>query len=193
MPQRGADRERGEVLPRSGAELSALVSRGDRRALGELYELWFDRLYAQARTLTGRDEAFCLDVVQEVTLRIARFMRPMASDDDLARWLNRVVHTTAIDLLRRESRRAARQRRSASGEVNACGEPVDERIEWLRQRLSELPAEEHRLLWLRYAVGSTLAAAGALTGMSGDRAHVRLRRTVTRLRASAKEEINDTV
>lgn len=176
--------------PRGSAELSLLVSRGDHEALGELYELWFDRLYAAARSLTRRDESFCLDVVQEAMLKVARTMRPMPTEEDVARWLMRIMHTTALDLLRGEARRTARHGRVRTGiaqkdDVNDVERR--ERIEWLRQGLENMDAHDHQLLWLRIALGRTLAAAGALAGLSGDAAHGRVRRALARLRRSAGE------
>jgi hypothetical protein len=46
------------------ARLTRAIARGDRDALATFYNAWFDRSYAAARRLTGRDESFCLDVVR---------------------------------------------------------------------------------------------------------------------------------
>ncbi len=170
--------------------LTGAMARGDRAALAEFYSLWFDRAYSLARTLTRRDEAFCLDAVQEAMLRVVRSVRPMRSWADLDRWMVRVLHTTALDLLRRESRRAAREaRHRVSGEDRSA--ELLERIEWVRARLAELPASEGWLLWLRLARGRTLEQAGAAANVSGDAAHGRIRRALSRLRAAEKGDGRD--
>jgi RNA polymerase sigma factor (sigma-70 family) len=173
------------------AALSRLVARGDRDALGELYELWFPRLLGMAGKATGRDEAFCLDVVQECMLRVAKSMSAMETDGDVERWMMRVVHTTAIDLLRRELRQRRRQAAAAQGRSEAK-EPeemeIQERIEWLRRELAALPGDDGRLLWLRLAGNRTLASAGAAVGLGGHAAHGRVRRALARLRRRAMEK-----
>jgi RNA polymerase sigma factor (sigma-70 family) len=183
----------------SAEELTRAIARGDGDALSAFYREWFDRVYGMARSLTRRDESFCLDVVQEAMLRVVRSMRAMRSEDEVARWMTRVVHTAALDLLRRESRRAARERRSVEA-AGAAAPPTptgderaeaQERIAWVRARLAELPAEDSGLVGLRIGRGQSLDRAGASEGMTGDAAHGRVRRAVSRLRAMAKEAFGE--
>ncbi len=180
---------------RSAEELTRAIARGDGDALAAFYRAWFDRVYALARSLTRRDESFCLDVVQEAMLRVVKSMRAMRSEDDVVRWMTRVVHTAALDLLRRESRRAARELRAAGRRVEAPGgderAEAAERIAWVRARLAELPAEESGLLGLRIGRGASLDRAGASEGVTGDAVHGRVRRAVARLRAMAKEAFGE--
>ena len=65
---------------------TAAVARGDRGALAELYERWFDECYRIARGLTRRDESFCLDVVQETMLRVIRSLRRLETEAQLRAW-----------------------------------------------------------------------------------------------------------
>ena len=90
--------------------VTSAIARGGMAAFDEFYAEWFDFAYETARHVTGRDEAMCLDIVQEAMLRVARTIRPMRTEDDVRRWLVRVVHTTALDELRRERRRRGRER-----------------------------------------------------------------------------------
>ena len=53
-------------------ELTAAIASGDTEALASLYREHFDSLYGQARRITGRDESFCLDVVQDAFMRVIR-------------------------------------------------------------------------------------------------------------------------
>lgn len=177
------------------AAVSAAIARGDPGAFASFYEAWFDRLYAGARALTRRDESFCLDIVQEMMLRIARSLRPMPNEASLERWLTRVLHTTALDLLRREARRTRRElgrhaAAPATVQPSAASE-LDERIAWVRERLKELPPEDRWLLGLRFRTGATLKTAGEHSGISPDAVHGRVRRIIARLRASAKEVFDE--
>ena len=167
------------------AHLTPAVSRGDAAAMAEFYSAWFDRAFGLARTITRRDESFCLDVVQEAMLRVARKLKPMASEGDVRRWMARIVHTSALDLLRRESRRAARERATV---LHAPPEPdLAERVEWLRAQIADMPARDAGLLRLRFWEDRTLDAAGERAGMTGGAAHGRIRRVLSRLRQRAKE------
>lgn len=182
MPEPAEDRDA------TARRLSAGIARGDRGALDEFYRLWFGPSLEVVKRLTGRDESFCLDAVQEAMLRVVRKIKPMTAWGDVDRWMQRVLHTAALDLLRRESRRAARERRGAR---ESAGSPVSgpelaDQIAWVRARLAELPAADGWLVWLRLGRGRTLKEAGAATGMSGDAAHGRIRRTVQSLRQAGE-------
>jgi RNA polymerase sigma factor (sigma-70 family) len=169
--------------------VTAAIARGSSAALDEFYRAWFDWAYQMARTLTERDESFCLDVVQESMLRVARSLRGMDGLADLERWMTRVVHTTALDLLRRESRRAARERApraDTGGGAAADGVESTERAEWVRGRLAALPAEDRWMVWLRFGRGRTLADTGAAAGIGEQAAHGRIRRALARLRAKTR-------
>lgn len=169
--------------------LSAGIARGDAAALDEFYRAWFDWSYRLARRITGRDESFCLDVVQEAVLRVARTMKPMRRHADLERWMTRVVHTAALDLLRREARRVARERGrvmdAAAGSAPALS--AAEQAARVRRLLAALPPEDGWLVWLRFGEGRTLRDAGLVAGVGEQAAHGRIRRALARLRVAAKE------
>ncbi len=130
--------------------------------------------------------------MQDAFVRVIRSIRPMATAQDVERWLARIIKTTALDHMRRESRRLARERRRPTD--HAPPPPTDpddaadlaERIAWLRARLEDLTEEERSLLGLRFGHGSTLDEAGAATGITGHAAHGRLRRAIDKLRLSAR-------
>ncbi|MFT3685056.1 MAG: sigma factor [Phycisphaerales bacterium] len=166
------------------------IERGDRAALGEFYSAWFDRCLAHARRSTGRDESFCLDVVQDAMVKAAGSMRRVECERQLSVWVRRVVASCAVDRLREEASRTARQRGAARDErPEAPG--YSDRLEWLASELAEIDAEEALLLRERLLNGGTMARAGRLLGMSGPAAHGRLRRLLDALRKSGKTRFND--
>lgn len=171
--------------------LSAAIAKGENAALDEFYRAWFDRCFAMARGITRRDEAFCLDVVQEAMLRVVKSMRAMRSEDEVSRWMRRVVHSAALDRLREERRRTARdQRTTRSDGVGGDGSDAAdlvERIAWVREQLGAMESEERAVLVMRIGAGRTLEEAGAGAGITGDAAHGRVRRMLKKLRAAAKE------
>lgn len=166
------------------ADLTARVARGDPQAMSDFYEAWFDKSYRLARSLTRRDESFCLDVVQDAMLRVARSMKPIATAPELEQWMKRVVHSAAIDLLRREARRAAREQRRDAPESSE----TDDRVRWLQEQLDLLEPEERTMLTLRFLHERTLEQTGRALGLTGDALHGRLRRVLDRLRRAAPRE-----
>jgi RNA polymerase sigma factor (sigma-70 family) len=171
------------------------IARADPAALATLYESWFDRAFDTARALTRRDESFCMDVVQDALLRAIRYLRPalgIRTGEDLDRWMTRVVHSTALDHLRREKRRLARHQRRAADARSDGSHPSDEAglaedIAWLRSELSRLDERDRELLGHRFGRERTLEDSGAAAGLTGPAAHGRIRRALARLRAAARE------
>lgn len=172
-------------------ELTAAVARGDERAFERFYDLWFDRLLAMARACTRRDEAFCLDVVQDCLVRVVDKLPPLRSEAAVAAWLTRTVLRLAVDRLRAEARRTARQQVVAASRPEAQAanshRPDAEQVAWLEDRLAELPAADAALLRARFLHGHTAAAAGAQLALTADAAAGRIRRLVLRLKQAAKE------
>lgn len=181
-------------MPDGIDKLTAAVAGGDEAAVEAFYRRYFDRLYSQARRATGRDEAFCLDVVQEAILRVIRSLRPVADEAELMAWLGLVVRTTAYDLLRADRRRRDREEAFAAAGATrgraddvACnsGGEDDERLAWLRAELATLDPELLRIIELRYEQRWTLQRIGALLGLSTGTVDGRLRRALKGLRGRA--------
>ena len=104
--------------------LTRAIARGDTEAFGEFYEAWFDRTFAMARSVSRRDESFCLDIVQDTMLRVVRYMKPLATEESLGNWMGRAVLSATIDRLRREKRRPEREREAAARLLALGGERV---------------------------------------------------------------------
>lgn len=173
--------------------MTRAIARGDPDAFARFYEVWFDRAYKLVRGATRRDEAFCLDVVQDAMLRVVRSLRPTRGRQELSRWFARVVYTTALDHLRRETRRnrhekniaaTARRSRDDAGLLEVV--ELEEQQRWLEERLAELQPTDKALLRLRFFDAKTLREAGAAVGLSSHAARGRIERTLRRLRAAAR-------
>ncbi len=162
------------------------------------YRAWFDTMYAQARSASGRDESFCLDVVQDAMLRVIKSMPSMASSDDLRRWLRVVVQSCAYDRFREEARRKAREQRAvavrpsnnSNSEVGADQNTVDQ-IRWLESELQSLEDSDFQLLLMRHRFGWTLKRIGQTLGMKPGAVDGRIRRVLRKLRRRAKEQSDE--
>jgi len=173
--------------------LTAGIARGDQSSFAEFYELWFDRAYALARSITRRDESFCLDIVQDCMMKVVRAMRPLKTEAAVQAWMAKAVFRTSVDHLRRESRRrrhedrAARPFEALSGEAASNELEQRERLAWVKNLIAELPEQDRRLILRRFFAGMTLATVGEECGIGGDVAHGRIRRILARWRQAAKE------
>ncbi len=172
--------------------LTGAIRRGDERAFAQFYELWFDRLFTIARACTRRDEAFCLDVVQDCFVRVVDRMPGLADDAAVQAWLTRTLLRLAVDRLRADARRTVREQAVAVDRPEELAPPADSLIDaeqrtWLAHQLAELPAADAALLHARFVHGATAAAAGADLHLNADAAAGRIRRLLLRLQRAAKE------
>ena len=187
------------LLPDRGDAWAVRVSRavalGEREGLAEFYTGWFDRCYAGAKRATGRDESFCLDVVQDAMVKAASRLRPVRSSAELAAWMQRVVNSCALDRLREEAARSRRERtaveRPTSSPASSDPHDLTGRIAWLEAQLAEGTPLDRDLLRHRLLGGATLDQAAAASGISGPAAHGRLRRLIDGLRRAGKARFGD--
>jgi RNA polymerase sigma factor (sigma-70 family) len=145
----------------------------------------------EAARATGKDESFCLDVVQDAMLRVIRSLKPLDSEAALFRWLQRTIRSCAIDRLRAESRRRQREEAVAARERREAIENLEERIAWLRRELEELDESAASMLLMRHRFGWTLSQIGAVFGLNPGAVDGRIRRTLDFLRQRARETYDE--
>jgi len=185
-------------VPDETEQLTAAMSRGDRRAVAAFYERYFDLLVRCARgaiRLAKRADAedICLDVVHDAVLRVVRTIRPVTGGEgQLVAWLNIVVKSAAYDRLRREQRRSHREQRHVvpvQGESAHVGNGAElaEQIAWLRDELGRLDPKLVELIELRYSHGWTLLAIAERLGLSAGTVDGRIRRALEKMRLRGEE------
>ncbi len=171
--------------------LTAAIASGDTEAFARFFGLWFDWMRREAGRATGRDESFCLDVVQDSMMRVIRSMKPMPTDDDLRRWLGVVVRSCAYDRLRREARARDRDGRADAAPPSEHDTQLHGRIRWLEQELQSMSSFNAELLLMRYRFGWTLQKIGVALGLKPGAVDGRLQRLIGMLRRRAKEQHDD--
>jgi RNA polymerase sigma-70 factor (ECF subfamily) len=174
-------------------KLTRALAAGKEEAVETFHRQYFDWLYAQARRATRRDEAFCLDVVQDALLRIIRTVHAVDSEARFRAWLRLVVQTTAWDRLRSERRRQQRELVAVAGrDTLGNDDPPDaEQQEWLKEQIAKCDPEIARMIELRFDHRWTLARIGKLLGLSIGTVDWRLRKALQTLRSKAIEEFDD--
>ena len=170
-------------------QLTSAIASGDPEAFTRFYEERFDGMLAMARQATGRDESFCMDVVQDAMLRVIRRLPIIDEEPALSAWIRRVVLSAAYDRLRAEHRRARRELRVARDRAPSAdaGATDDERLAWLRERIAELEPEAASLIRLRFGLGWTLARIGESLGLKPGAVDGRIGRVAKGIREQVEE------
>jgi RNA polymerase sigma factor (sigma-70 family) len=176
--------------------LTSAIASGDSQAFADFYRAWFDSTLREAQRCSGRDEQFCLDVVQETMLRVIRRMKPLDSDAAVAGWLKTAVRSACIDLLRHDQRQRRRDQRHALNHPEriddaAAQRDTRERLEWLRAELAAIEPESARALDMRFRLGWTLARIGKALHLRSGAVDGRINRALARLRATAQEDSHE--
>ncbi len=168
-------------LPSETRILTAAIASGDTEAFARFFNEWFEWMRRESTRLSGRDDAFCADVVQDSLMRVIRSLKPMDAEDGLRRWLRVVVRSCVYDRLRAEARRRARDHAAGTPSRQPDAD-LQGRIRWLEQQLRSVGNANAELLIMRFRFGWTLQQIGNTLGLKPGAVDGRLRRLLSSLR-----------
>ena len=100
------DADRDQLRAQERARDAALVGRirgGDDRAFGELYDIWFNRVYDVARRIVSSSDT-AAEVAQEAFLSAWRHLDSLAEAASFGGWLLRIARNAALNRAKREAR-----------------------------------------------------------------------------------------
>jgi RNA polymerase sigma factor (sigma-70 family) len=123
------------------------------------------------------------EVSQSVFANLARNATKLSPDTILTAWLYQVTRHTAIDVVRREARRQAREQIALQ-----MSDMNDTAVEWahieplLDEAMQSLDESDRSAILLRYFENKSLREVGEALGASEDAAQKRVSRAVERLR-----------
>jgi len=141
-------------------------------------------LVYSAALRTTRSPQLAEEVAQSVFMDLARQAHKMKPNTLLSAWLYRVTRRTAIDVVRRESRRQRREEVA----VELAGQNSTALPEWahaeplLDEAMESLPPADRDAVLLRFFECKELRAVGGVLGVSEEAARKRVARAVDRLR-----------
>jgi RNA polymerase sigma factor (sigma-70 family) len=124
------------------------------------------------------------EVAQSAFTDLARQAHRLAPDTILAAWLYQVTRRTAIDVVRRESRRQVREQIACQLDtMNAANDDWTQVEPFLDEAMHALDQTDRTAVLLRYFENKSLREVGEALGTNEDAARKRVNRAVERLRA----------
>jgi RNA polymerase sigma-70 factor, ECF subfamily len=169
------------------ALLAARLSAGDDQALAEVFDRLAPAVYGGALRVLGHHAA-AQDVVQDVFVEL--WSHPGRYDPDagpLRAYLTMQARHRAVDLIRSELRRVARQERSSRLEPTQPDPSpheqtmASETAAAVRAAIEMLPASQRRIVELAYFRGLTCREAAEAAGIPEGTAKSRLRLALAKL------------
>jgi len=149
----------------SDDELIRRVRRGDREAVGVLYERHAARVYAIVRRLSGDDEQ-AADWAQEAWLRVFRALPTFRGDAQFTTWLHRIAVNAALQGQRANQRLRSRfEDYERVPEMSGRSDSPMIRIS-VERAIDRLPAGMRRVLVLHDIEGYTHEEIGELLGVN---------------------------
>lgn len=166
--------------------LRQYADHGSEAAFAELVQRHLGLVYHAALRQTGGNAHRAQDVAQEVFTSLARKARSLAQRPTLAGWLHTSTRYAALQSLRTERRRQAREQ-----EVFAMTDPIHPEAsaaDWEQLKpvvddaLHELNERDRDAVLLRYFEGRSFSEVGAKLAVTEDAARVRVNRALDKLR-----------
>jgi len=184
-----------EGSPRRAEAPPTLVAqaRTDRAAFGQIYDLYVRRVYAFC-ALGGRSREEAEDLTAQTFERALRAIgRYEERGAPFSAWLLRIAAHVVADRARRAEPLddAAPLNDDDDGAAADVGPDWVEEWElatWLRGRLAALPADQRRVVWLRYYEDRSFGDVAARMGRSENAVKQLLRRALAAVRMRVHEE-----
>jgi len=162
--------------------LESYARNGSEDAFAEIVRRHLNLVFSAALRQV-RHPQLAEEITQSVFVDLARQASKLATNTILSAWLYQVTRRTAIDVIRRESRRQLREQ--VAHELNAMNASDTDwtQIEpLLEEGMDTLEEKERAALLLRYFERKSLAEVGAGLGVNEEAARKRVSRSVDRLR-----------
>ena len=166
------------VSPHQDAELMERLGSGDRSAITDLYNTYFDRLYSLVYNQVDRNRSVAEDIVQETFLAAIESSKKFQGRSSLYTWLCSIAYHKVADHYRRQ----ARERKhmvsgvdvdavdvSDSSDKQSQPESLIESAETrqvVNQALAKLPWDYRQVLVLKYVEEMSVQEISQIMGRS---------------------------
>jgi RNA polymerase sigma-70 factor (ECF subfamily) len=166
------------VSPHQDAELMERLGSGDRSAITDLYNTYFDRLYSLVFNQVDRNRSVAEDIVQETFLAAIESSKKFQGRSSLYTWLCSIAYHKVADHYRRQARE--RKHMVSGVDVDAVDvtdssgkqsqpESLIESAETrqvVNQALAKLPWDYRQVLVLKYVEEMSVQEISQIMGRS---------------------------
>ena len=150
-------------------------------AFGRLVERHLGLVHSAALRVV-RSEHLAEEVAQSVFVDLAQNAKRLSSRTVLVAWLYEVTRRTSVDVVRRETRRAAREEVAEElKQMNSTEGSWKEIEPLLEEAMASLEPSDRTAVLLRYFQNKSLSEVGAVLGASENAAQKRVSRALQRL------------
>jgi RNA polymerase sigma factor (sigma-70 family) len=170
------------MRPEDADLLRDYVLNRSQEAFAEIVRRHLNLVYSAASRYV-RSPVIAQDVAQLVFIDLARSAGRLKSGTPLVAWLYLVTRRTAIDTIRKESRRYSREQTASEISAMDSSSSLWPQIEpILDEALEALPSADRNAVLLRYFESKSLREVGESLGISDDAAQKRVSRALEQLR-----------
>ncbi|HEY4248214.1 MAG TPA: sigma-70 family RNA polymerase sigma factor [Lacunisphaera sp.] len=157
---------------------------GSNPAFSELVHRYVNPVYSAALRQV-RSTALAGEVAQSVFIDLSQSAAKLKPGQPLIAWLYLVTRRTAIDTIRRESRRQARETIAAEiATMKSNPSPWAQVEPFLDEAIAALNEADQRAVLLRFIAGKSLRKVGDALGISDDAVQKRISRALEQLRTA---------
>lgn len=161
------------------ARVTRAVRSGSREALAEIYDRCAEEVVSSIERVTRRDEAFALDCLQEMFMRLAAHPPIVDSHAALIAWMRVAALNVARSMIVSEQRRSRREGLAVRSRGVDAGDAHDDALDPILRQLDE---DERTLLRLRHVEGMRIRAIARVIGATPQKVESAIRRALGRLR-----------
>ena len=166
----------------SDTELVGMVSRGEDRALGWLFERHHRSAYAMAYRMLG-DSSSAEDVTQDVFMRIRKYARTFQGRSSVKTWILTITRNSCLETIERARSREKRESDYLMDQSNRNTEgSEDPRVASLELALRQLPEDRRELIVMARFHGMKYSELAEMLGTTVGAIKVRMHRAVNELR-----------
>jgi len=176
----------------SANQLAEAARRGNAAAATRLIELFYERIYAFVRRLTGND-AEAADLTQRTFSRVWQALPTFAGRSSFSSWIHGIAHHVAVDWRRVPHRLESRSPEwwdacVASGPTPAEAVARDELATRLFASVDKLDPDLRDTIHLHYYQELTLQETADALGVATSTVKYRLRQAMAELRKQLNED-----
>jgi RNA polymerase sigma factor (sigma-70 family) len=163
------------------------LTTGEESPFAELVRRHLGLVHSAAMRITCQP-GLAEEVSQLVFIKLARVRSPLAAGLSIVTWLHRTTRSTAIDLVRAETRRRKREKTAASLAMDPTLIPWDEISPILDDVINKLAEDERHAVLCRFFESQSHADLARSLGLSQDAARMRVNRALEKIRTMLEKK-----